>query len=460
MQVAVRRRRSTLGVSLAAAGVVAISPLTVSTPVASPPAIASAAVSLAAEYNPLQPWIDAFRTASAGAERIGEVFTEAPAVLLQQFLANQAGYLDELLQDPGSIGAVFDQIATNIDAAFLASTLIGFDHNSDGMLAAQSLDGWHEILRQSIPKLLPAGTPAQTTELVAEVLNVLSSPLSGVAMGFAGPFISPAVALVNSLHSVVTSLIAGDFAAAVQHVIDIPANIVDGALNGANLNLDGLVPLLNRSGLLSPGTTLHNLNIQFGGLFSPGVTGLADEGIGGSIFNAVGLTTTTDMMGFPLTLPVDGRAIGPLSALVSLSQIVAKAIGWSGTGNPLATSSEPQRSAPAGEPETGLLTSSTSEDDDVTDEVGGDEDSVVTQTVSSKKTDADASSEDVAGDPATVDVTDTADDTVADETESEAADDTDGAESDTADESAKESTEQAPKDDSGADGGATGDSTE
>jgi hypothetical protein len=45
----------------------------------------------------------------------------------------------------------------------------------------------------------------------------------------------------------------------VQNVIDIPAIIVRAALNGANLNLDGLVPMLNQAGLLAPGTTLHNL---------------------------------------------------------------------------------------------------------------------------------------------------------------------------------------------------------
>ncbi|MGV0803591.1 hypothetical protein ABQF26_41810, partial [Mycolicibacterium elephantis] len=59
-----------------------------------------------------------------------------------------------------------------------------------------------------------------------------------------------------------------------QGVINIPADIVGAVLNGANLNLDGLVPVLNNAGLLSPGTTLHNLNIQFGGLFSPGSTGV------------------------------------------------------------------------------------------------------------------------------------------------------------------------------------------
>ncbi|MGV0801133.1 hypothetical protein ABQF26_29465, partial [Mycolicibacterium elephantis] len=99
MQVA-PRSRLTVGVALAAASVVAVNPLTVPTSVPSPPAVSSAAVQLAASYNPLQPWLEAFQTASAGATQIGDTFSEAPAVLLQQILANQAGYLGEVLKNP------------------------------------------------------------------------------------------------------------------------------------------------------------------------------------------------------------------------------------------------------------------------------------------------------------------------------------------------------------------------
>jgi hypothetical protein len=312
------------------------------------PALSSAAVDLAAEYNPVQPWIEAVQTAWAGAEHLGDSYFETPAVLLQQFLANQVEHLGQVLQNPGSIGAVLGQVLHNVQSAFVSSTLLGLPPNS--LLPQASLDGWHDILRQSIPKILVEGTPPVAKEIVQQLLNVLSSPLSGVAMGFAGPFISPVVALLSSIHEAGTALFAGDFTTAMQNIIDIPANMVGAVLNGANLNLDGLVPVLNKMGLLT-GTTLHNLNIQFGGLFSTGVTGVAEDGIGGSIFNAIGLNTSTDMMGFPLDLEIAGRAIGPIAALVSLGQILAKAIGWDGTGNPLAPVSEPATAAAAAAPQ-------------------------------------------------------------------------------------------------------------
>lgn len=340
MQVA-PRSRLTVGVALAAASVISVNPLTVPTSVPSPPAVSSAAVQLTASYSPLQPWLEAFQTASAGATQIGDTFSEAPAVLLQQILANQAGYLGEVLKNPGSIGTALGQMVANVQAAFTAATLLGIDASMNPFPSQESLDGWHSILLQSIPKLLPAGTPPQAVKVVNELLNVLSSPVSGILFGLAGPVISPVVAVVNSVHNIVSALVAGDFATAMQGVINIPANIVGAVLNGANLNLDGLVPVLNNLGLLSPGTTLHNLNIQFGGLFSPGSTGVdpmtgEPVGIGGSIFNSIGMTTTTDLMGFPLTLEIPGIGIGPIGALVAFGQIIAKAIGWGGVGNPLA----------------------------------------------------------------------------------------------------------------------------
>ncbi|MGW0162055.1 outer membrane porin GjpA [Mycobacterium sp. NPDC003323] len=335
MQVAAHSRRS-LAVCVAAAGVVAMAPVTVPDSVPTPPALTSAAVQLTAAYDPLEPWIQAFETAYAGADQIGESFSEAPAILLRQFLSNQAGYLEQVLKNPGKLGDVIGQVLDNARSAVQAATLFGVDPGVQTDAGLQTLDGWHAILLQSIPKILPEGTPPQVVPLLKEVLNLVSSPVSGIAMGLIGPLASPAVALANSLHAVVTSVLAGDLAGAVQDLINIPAKMVDAFLNGATLNLDGLVPMLNAARLLTD-TTLHNLDIEFGGLFSAGVTGIANEGIGGSIFNAIGMNTTTGMMGFPLTLDIAGQRIGPLAALVTFGQIIAKAIGWPGVTTGAAT---------------------------------------------------------------------------------------------------------------------------
>jgi hypothetical protein len=60
--------------------------------------------------------------------------------------------------------------------------------------------------------------------------------------------------------------------------------------------------------------------------------GLLSEG--GSLFNALGLGI--DLSGVTLTLD-PGDAPGALGSLVDLDQSIAEALGWSGTGDPLAS---------------------------------------------------------------------------------------------------------------------------
>ncbi|MDR3659837.1 MAG: outer membrane porin GjpA [Mycobacterium sp.] len=339
MHVAVRLHTKA-GICAASAAAVALSPLLPSVPAAPHlPAISTAAVRLTADFNPLQPWMDVFNTASVNAQKIGSSFAAAPAVLLQQILANQVSHLGAILQNPGSIGTVLGQVVKNVQSVVQAATLLNTNYNTDQ--AFGSLDGWHYMALQMTPKLLPTANDPQATQVITQVLNVLASPLSGVLIGLAGPAISPVVALVNTLTAAGAALSAGDAMAALQHLINIPANVVGGFLNGANLNLGALVPLINGAGLLTNDTTLHDLSIQFGGLLTAGTTGSdpvtgASNGIGGSILNSLGQVVTTGIMGFPLDLPIDGQGVGPIGALVSLGQLLAKAIGWSGTGNPLA----------------------------------------------------------------------------------------------------------------------------
>jgi hypothetical protein len=93
------------------------------------------------------------------------------------------------------------------------------------------------------------------------------------------------------------------------------------------------------------GFNITSLGVELGGLFTAGAT-KSVAGVfqpGGSIFNS--LTFVTQLGGSPLT--VLGRAVGPLAALASLSQMIAKAIGWDGVGNPLAKLKFPQITGPS-----------------------------------------------------------------------------------------------------------------
>ena len=111
--------------------------------------------------------------------------------------------------------------------------------------------------------MLPAGVDPAT---VTQVLDVLASPASGLLIGAVGPVISPGVALLNSALAVGAALQASDPSAALSDLLDAPANVVNAFFNGADLDLDALVPLIAKSGFLPAGTTINALDYAFGGL--------------------------------------------------------------------------------------------------------------------------------------------------------------------------------------------------
>jgi len=164
-------------------------------------------------------------------------------------------------------------------------------------------------------------------------------------IGSLSPGISPLVALSNSITEISDALSAEtpDFEAAFNGMLNIPANMVDGFLNGSDLDLDALLPAINDAGLLPEGMELTSLDFAFGGLLSPGVaSGAGDQGdyvfddgtvvdpVGGSIFNNLGLT----LDGVPILgeLNLDSVPIGPIAAMEQWSQVMGVLLGdnWDG----------------------------------------------------------------------------------------------------------------------------------
>ncbi|MHC9292237.1 outer membrane porin GjpA [Mycobacterium sp. LTG2003] len=324
---------ATAGVALTAASAIAVAPAIAPLPPdIQVPRIAAAQVGLTAETDLLTRWIETFNTASENATTLSQFYFEAPGAALQQTIVNQVGYLGDLLNDPGSIGTVFQAIGDNLENAFNTATMQGLPEDINELIpiVALSNDPLHTVIVAFVPTFLPEGTP----EFVTPLVHFLASPVSGVLIGFAGPLVSPVVAALNSIQD-------GD-------LLNLPANVVDGFLNGATLDLNALVPLINGAGVLPEGTTINRLGIAFGGLLSPGGTGntiggeVGEGPVGGSIFNSIDLSITSDALGIPLTLDAPGVAVGPIGALANLSQMIAGAIGWDGDGNPLANLTFPK----------------------------------------------------------------------------------------------------------------------
>ena len=128
-------------------------------------------------------------------------------------------------------------------------------------------------------------------------------------MGAVGPFISPFVELYNCISA------GDDFNTTL-------ADVTGAFFNGADLNLDSLLPTINDliGSEFPPGMTMAELDIAFGGLLSTGSVQIANyvsgdtdvPAVGGSIFNSVGLEFT----GVPQegTLTLTSEPIGPIGA--------------------------------------------------------------------------------------------------------------------------------------------------
>ncbi|MED5812349.1 outer membrane porin GjpA [Mycolicibacterium sp. 050232] len=333
------------GVVIAATGMIAAAPGLSPVPATLQHDIQAGAVRLTAGWDPLAAWKDALDTSIANGTVLGDNFLLAPGVGLQQAIVNQIGYAKQFFDDPSSFEAVSKQFAANVMKVASGLTLIGADEDITDAALKRTLGGLHGMMFDMLPGMLPDSIDP---EMASAVMNVLASPLSGVLMGFAGPTISPAVALLNSAMAVATALQSEDPSTALSAMLDVPANVINGFLNGATLNLDMLAPVLNDAGVMPDGITIGGVSLAFGGLLTPGATDRSpyevkdEEGnviktidpVGGSIFNSLGLKVNLGAIG----IDVKPEAIGPIGALQGLSQTVGVLLGsgwddYDGKGN-------------------------------------------------------------------------------------------------------------------------------
>lgn len=286
----------------------------------------------------LAPWIDQFNTASQNATTLLDNFAFAPGVGLQQLIANLSDFTQQVLNDPSSLSGVATQMQDNLDAVLTGLPLQNATSDTTNIVIQHTLDGGSGIFpvgHSGIFGAISGYLPADQAATLTPIINFLASPESGIIMGFLGPLISPWVALFNSIGD-------GD------NVNEILANTVGAFFNGADINLDSLLPAINGAGYFPAGISLGELDFAFGGLLSTGSVKagpyeLFDSSgnvvatipaVGGSIFNNAGL----DLIGVPVVGAINApsQPIGPLGALEGMAQTIAALLGWDGSASPLA----------------------------------------------------------------------------------------------------------------------------
>ena len=266
-------------------------------------------------------------------------------------LAAIAGGADKIRINPGNIGDVFSTIGDHLQTLFTNTTLLNWDPDIADLEAtrpiAQAGDIMHGLANLMLPLVMGGDMDPDTLAIVTEVMHFIASPVTGLLMGALGPVLSPLVEFGNSVGDIFASLGGEDPLSVLQELYDLPARVLGSIFNGSELSLDFLIPLIADAGVLPEGLEIESLSLGLGGLLSPGLSGLPvggdidqmaedliNTGIGGSLWNSVGLV-------IPGVFELDANGVGPLGSLVAFSQIVAGAIGWEGGGNPLADLSYP-----------------------------------------------------------------------------------------------------------------------
>lgn len=316
----------TAGVALVGAGMITVTP--VATPLLESHLVHD--VALTADLDFTGAWSDALSTAQANLAALQTAAQDANAALTEAL--NNADPSNLSLEE---VGAALTFLAG--DQKTFIDPLTAWTLNGAGPDADISVDATHAllfpILTNQAGDLAPGLFPT-IPEPIPEIVNFLASPLSGVLIGALGPSIAPLVALFNSVEAISANLGGEDpdSMAALQGLINIPANMFNGWLNGATLNLDFLIPTISEAGLLPEGADITSLSFAFGGMTTPGLVGADPSDLetfgdvipgGGSILNSLGITLSiTDPL--ELELPFLAHGVGLTGALIGLEQVFAE----------------------------------------------------------------------------------------------------------------------------------------
>lgn len=289
------------GVALVGAGAIAISPVAPPLPDIHVPAISSAAVELNALTNPLEAWAEVLGTAVNNIGAIGNTVLADPAPILSQAIANQlanAGIVSTAAQN--AVNAVLDTLGA-LPTTLNAVTEQLRDGNLTGAMETITVALLPVVLTLTQPLSAIGDVFNNTVQNFASAVEELTSPswVVPVTIGITGPVLSTLNALTATAQAVVDAAGENDFEGVANALINAPANITNGFLNGHGTVL-GFVTL---PGLLTPSA---------GSVLKPaGPLGLLQD-LRESVAEAIGATSGAARVG------ATGAALGSSANTVTL----------------------------------------------------------------------------------------------------------------------------------------------
>ena len=311
------RPYATAGVALLGASVIAISPLAPPMPdvQAMQRTVSSVGVELSAAVNPIENWVQVFQKSAANLGAIGQQIADSPAPILSQVVANQIASL-KVLQ------TAFNNNAATIKLIFKGAP--GAIDTARGQLQSGDITGAVDTINNNIviPLALAAvqAVSDSTVPLVNTVNNfakafaTLPNAVFQVVLPMTFPLLSTINVVVQATQDVYDGVVASDPGAVINTLVNLPANLVDGFLNGSGTVL-GFIPA---PGLLTP------YSPDFGFLASGPIASLIQ--LRDVIAQAIGATPPSAAASTSAAATVPSAA-----KTVTLSTAAPKALGTAGS---------------------------------------------------------------------------------------------------------------------------------
>ncbi|MCB9442425.1 MAG: hypothetical protein H6523_19575 [Mycolicibacterium sp.] len=327
----------TAGVAALGAGAIALTPVQ---PIpnhlalAQDKAVATLAVNLASTIDPITPWVDTFKLAGQNIMSLVNFYLEKPFPLLQTIGANIGTYIQEL----PDFQKIFGQIAGNINTFFYAPWSPGAcatdpcgdpafyqgDFVSNVPITNKipflAPDG---LSQRQLYALLPAVLPAEEAATLAPLLALAGNHWSGQLAGLVGPLAAPLIVLTRSFTAIGQYFADGDVIGAINELINIPANVTNGVLNGAGyLDLTGVV-----NAIVPLPDAIKSIGLNLGGLISPPVpfegTLAAPTALnGGTLFDNIAVEA--EALGVTVKSP--GLPVSWFGSVIGLGQFLSEAM--------------------------------------------------------------------------------------------------------------------------------------
>lgn len=273
------RPYATAGVALLGASVIAISPLAPPMPDihAMQRTVSSVGIELSAAVNPIENWIQVFQASAANLGAIGQQVVDSPAPILKQIVVNQiAAFKDLQTRLEGTAGVVkgiFDGAPNTIATAWgelqSGDIVAAFNTFNDQIVIPLALAGVQVVSDLTRPLV-------STVNNFAKAFATLPDAVFQVILPLTYPLVSTVNVVVQATQDMYDGVVGSDLGAVINTLVNLPANLVDGFLNGAGTTLG----FINTPGLLSP----YDPNLGF-------------------------------------------LASGPISSLIALRDVIAQAIG-------------------------------------------------------------------------------------------------------------------------------------